>query len=411
VPGTAVHSGRTKVAMSHLPLVAIGNDLLLSIGFSRVKDARKTCACAGDQRLTFKPVRPHRAKRGLPFCSAICFESSGHVSEDCSRTSFTSNSSRISQAIMTLHTTIRAAFAILLPEISPVAISMCSAGTALFVIGILAAKRDLVQARRLNKIVVLSNMCFAIPLAVFGAEHLAAAKSLAEGVPAYVPGHLFWAYFVGFALIAAALSIATKIQLQWSGLLFGIMMFLFDAMIHIPRTLADPHNRISWIIVLREMSFGSGAWILSGSAVEGWGARGKSVLITVGRLLIGSAAIFFSVQHFLHPALAPGVPLGKPMAVWIPARVAIGYLTGVILLFSGICILLAMMTRSAAIALGTWIVLLVVYVYGPMLVAALLAPSTAVKVEGINYFADTLLFAGVILTLARATPGRAEIPH
>jgi uncharacterized membrane protein len=295
-------------------------------------------------------------------------------------------------------------FAVLLFEISRTAISMCSAATALFVIGTLAAKCDLKQARGLDKIVVLSNMCFAVPLAVFGAEHLAAARSLAEGVPAYMPERLFWAYFVGFALIAASLSIATRIQVRWSGLLFGIMMFLFDAMLHIPRALVDPHNRISWVIVLREMSFGSGAWILSGSAIGGWRARGRNVLVTVGRLLIGIAAVFYSVQHFLHPALAPGVPLEKPMAEWIPAHVAIGYLTGLILLVSGICILLAKMTRIAATYLGTWIVLLVVFVYLPMLIAALLDPSTAVQVEGINYFADTLLFAGVILALARAMP-------
>jgi hypothetical protein len=305
---------------------------------------------------------------------------------------------------MTLYTTIRAGFAVLLFEISPTAISMCSAAIALFVIGILSAKRDLAQARGLDKIVALSNMCFAIPLAVFGAEHLAAARSMAEGVPAYIPGRLFWAYFVGFALIAASLSIATNIQVRWSGLLFGIMMFMFDAMIHIPRVLAAPHSRIPWVIVLREMSFGGGAWILSGNAINGWRARGRSVLVTVGRLLIGIAAVFFSSQHFLHPALAPGVPLEKPMAVWIPARVAIGYLTGVILLASGICILLAKMTRTAATDLGTWIMLLVVFVYVPMLIAALLDPSTAVQVEGVNYFADTLLFAGVFLALARATP-------
>jgi hypothetical protein len=295
---------------------------------------------------------------------------------------------------MSLEATIRAAFfAVLLFEISRTAISMCSAATALFVIGILAARRDLAQARGLDKIVALSNMCFAIPLAVFGAEHLAAARSLAEGVPNYMPGRLFWAYFVGFALIAASLSIATKIQVRWSGLFFGIMMFMFDAMLHIPRALADPHNRISWVIVLREMSFGAGAWILSGSAIDGWRARGRTVLVTLGRLLIGIAAVFFSVQH-----------LEKPMAEWIPARVAIGYFTGVILLVSGLCILLAKMTRIAATNLGTWIVLLVVFVYGPMLIVALLDPSTAVKVEGINYFADTLLYAGVILVLARAMP-------
>jgi len=61
-------------------------------------------------------------------------------------------------------------------------------------------------------------------------------------------------------------------------------------------------------------------------------------------------------------------------------------------------------TRMAATYLGTWIVLLVVFVYGPILIAALADPSTAVKVEGINYFADTLLFAGAILALASASP-------
>jgi hypothetical protein len=58
----------------------------------------------------------------------------------------------------------------------------------------------------------------------------------------------------------------------------------------------------------------------------------------------------------------------------------------------------------AATYLGAWIVLLVLFVFGPILIAALSDPSTAVKVEGINYFADTLLFAGAILALANATP-------
>jgi hypothetical protein len=67
-------------------------------------------------------------------------------------------------------------------------------------------------------------------------------------------------------------------------------------------------------------------------------------------------------------------------------------------------ILLAKKTRLAATYLGTWIVLLVVFIYGPILIAAPPNPSTDVKIEGINYFFDTLLFAGVILALARATP-------
>jgi uncharacterized membrane protein YphA (DoxX/SURF4 family) len=82
----------------------------------------------------------------------------------------------------------------------------------------------------------------------------------------------------------------------------------------------------------------------------------------------------------------------------------IGYLTGVILLIAGAFMLLGKKTRMAATYLGSWIVLLVVFIYGPILIASLLDPSTAVKIEGINYFFDTLLFAGTILALASATP-------
>src|SRR5208282_6550646 len=125
-----------------------------------------------------------------------------------------------------MHSTILAAFL----EISRIPVSMCSAGFLIFLIALWAAKTDIAQARGLDKIVALSNLCFAAPLAVFGALHLAAAKGLATMVPSYMPWHLFWAYFFGFALLAASLSIATKIQVQWSGLLFGIMLFLFVAM-------------------------------------------------------------------------------------------------------------------------------------------------------------------------------------
>jgi hypothetical protein len=56
-----------------------------------------------------------------------------------------------------------------------------------------------------------------------------------------------------------------------------------------------------------------------------------------------------------------------------------------------------------ATCLGGWILLLILVIYGPVLIGALSEPRTAVKLEGINYFADTLLFAGVILALASAT--------
>ena len=284
---------------------------------------------------------------------------------------------------------------------SRTAISMSVAGLALLLIGLAASKNVLARARGIDRIVALTYMCFAIPLAVFGAEHFSLGKAMLNGVPPYMPWRLLWVYFVGFALIAASLSIATRIQVQWSGLLFGTMMFLFVAMLHFPGAVSAG-GRIPWTIVFREMSFGGGGWVLAGTAMSGNRDGQGRILVTVGRVLIAITAIFFGVQHFLHPLGLPGVPLEKQMPAWVPARPLIDYLTGAFLIAAGVCFLLARKTRMAASYLGAWIVFLVVVLYGPVMIGALANPSTAVQVEGLNYFADTLLFGGVILSLALA---------
>jgi uncharacterized membrane protein len=311
-----------------------------------------------------------------------------------------------------MHQTILATFF----EISRTEVAMCVAGVALFVIGLLASKNEIAEARGLDKIVALSNLCFAIPLAVFGALHLFGPQFVKDIVPPYMPWRMFWVYSVGCALIAASLSIATRVGVRWSGLLFGIMMFLFVAMIHLPGALRHPHDRFIWTIVFREMSFGGAGWILAGNAIDGWRGQGKSTLITVGRIFVTMAVIMFGIEHFLHATGLPGVPLEKQMATWIPGRMLIDYVTGAALLVTGGSILLNRKTRTVSTCLGGWILLMVLVIYGPVLIVALSEPGVAVKVEGINYFADTLLFAGAILALAKATPrfdvvGWASVPR
>jgi uncharacterized membrane protein len=289
-------------------------------------------------------------------------------------------------------------------ELSDPALWMSVAGIALLVIGLWAARSDIAKARGLGRIVALTNLCFAVPLAVFGAEHFSLGSSMIGLVPPYMPVRLFWIYFVGAALIVASLSIATKIHVRWSGLLFGIMMLLFVAMIHLPGAIRSG-DRIIWTIVFREMLFGGGGLVLAGVALAQLRER-NNLLITVGRVLIAITAIFFGVQHFLHPLAVPGVPLAKQMPAWIPARAVVDYLTGAFLIAGGVCFLLARKTRVAATYLGTWILLLVVCYYGPMLIGALADPNPGIKLEGLNYFADTLLFGATILSVANVNdPG------
>jgi uncharacterized membrane protein YphA (DoxX/SURF4 family) len=174
-------------------------------------------------------------------------------------------------------------------------------------------------------------------------------------------------------------------------------------MMDLPGVLSNLHNRINWVLLLRELSFGCGGWVLAGAALGPRDGRGRK-LILIGRVVIGIAAMFYGVEHFLHPLNAPGVPLEKFMPEWIPGRMIVGYLTGLLLLVCGACILSGKKARMAATYLGTWILLLVIFIYGPILTTSLMNPSTDVQIEGINYFFDTLLYAGTILALAGATP-------
>lgn len=288
--------------------------------------------------------------------------------------------------------------------LSSTAIGMCCTGVATLAIGGWRAPGKLAMARGLDKIVALGNLCFAIPLAVFGALHVFGPHLVLPLLPGYMPWRSFWIYSVGFALIAASLSIATDTGVRWSGLLFGVMMFLFVAMIHLPGALGNVHDRFGWTIVFREMSFGGAAWLLAGTATDGWSGRVKATLIAVGRVCVAMAVVLFGFEHLIHPTGLPGVPLRQEMPMWLPGRVLIDYVTGAALLLAGGSILLRRKTRTAAALLGGWLLVMVVIIYGPFLIASLAGPGEAVQVQGINYFADTLLFAGVILALAKATP-------
>jgi uncharacterized membrane protein len=286
------------------------------------------------------------------------------------------------------------------------------AGFAIIVIGLIEAGKDISAASGLDKVVALGRLCYAAPLAAFGAEHLTSANAISQMVPSFVPWHLFWAYFVGFALILAALSIVLRIQAGLSGTLLGIMFVLFVAMMDIPGVVADPHNRFSWILALRELAFAGGAWAVAGAAISGT-QKGEmhrprgAIFVALATFMIAIPAIVYGVEHFLHPEHVPVVPLEKLMPLWIPARTFVSYLTGAVLVVSGTAILLRQKARMAAAWLGTLALVLVLLVYVPIAAAVPSSAGDDAKVEGLNYIFDTLFFCGTILVLAAATPKAA----
>ena len=280
-------------------------------------------------------------------------------------------------------------------------------GLVFLVMGVFFIRRELAAAHALEKLVALGPVFFGASLATFGAEHLAGARFIMQAVPPWMPVRLFWAYFVGCALIATAISFVLSRYVFLSAAMVGAMIFLFVLMLHVPRVIANPRDRISWAVALRDLAFAGGAWALAGSKFRAQGRSNVRFLILIGRFTIAAAVIFFGVEHFLHPKFAPGVPLAKLTPAWVPVPALWAYLTGAVLFFGGIALLINRRAQLAAIWIGLVMTLLTFLLYLPILATAK-QPSD--MNEGTNYVADTLLFAGTVLLLARAIPWETSLP-
>jgi uncharacterized membrane protein len=208
-----------------------------------------------------------------------------------------------------------------------------------------------------------------------------------------LPGPLFWTYFFGVALLAAAVSFIVWRYVRWSALLLALFFLIIVATVDLPNLPSHVHERLFWTLAVRESAFAGGAMVLSGSL---W-PRGSSVgtvLMRLGRTIVATAMIFYAIQHFLFPQFVPGVPLAKMIPAWVPAPTLLSYLVGITLLLAGIGLLIPRSIRSAAASSGMVLLLLTAFFYVPILVMEIHSP---LAVEGINYVGDTLLFAATAL--------------
>ena len=273
-----------------------------------------------------------------------------------------------------------------------------SLGLAFLLAGLVLIRKEFAAARGLDKVMLLGFPFEAAPLAVFSMEHLLTPRALMGMVPSWIPAPLFWTYFVGFALLAAALSFTARKQLRWSALFLAIMFFIFVATMDIPGVIANSKDRLSWTLMLRESAFAGGALALAGWARQE-NIRVSKAMIAIGRTCVAIALIVYSIEHFVFPKFAPGVPLPKMTPGWVPLPEVWAYAVGVVLLVAGVAMLFNRRTRTAAASVGLVMAFLTWFLYFPIYLKELGTPAA---LEGLNYVGDTLLFGGTVLFIGIA---------
>jgi uncharacterized membrane protein len=269
---------------------------------------------------------------------------------------------------------------------------MIAVGSAVLVAGLFLVRARFAAASGAGRILVLGPVFEAVALAIFAAEHFLAARDLMGAVPRWLPGALFWTYFVGAALLAAAISFIAWRYVRWSASLLALLFLIIVATIHLPNLLQHTHERLFWTLVIRETAFAGGAMVLAGSL---WSRRPTgSALVILGRLFVACAFVIYAIEHFLHPRFVPGVPLQKMTPAWVPAPTLLAYFVGATLLAAGVGLTIRRTRRIAAATAGTVLLLLTVFFYVPILAMEIRSP---LAVEGVNYVGDTLLFAATAL--------------
>ena len=276
------------------------------------------------------------------------------------------------------------------------------AGLVYLVAGVFILRKEISAARGWDKLITLCSVFIAVSLAVFAPEHFRGPEFIQSMVPRWMPGpHWFWAYFVGCALLAAATSLTVRKFVRLSSTLLGLMFFLFVCMIYLPSLLRHLTNRFAWIYFLRDLSFAAGAWALAGVQWRDASPQLSKCMVLFARIAMAFAAIFYGVQHFLHPESVPDLPLEKLTPSWVPFHSVSGYLGGAVLVVAGIGLALNKKSRIAATSIGAFMTAVTLFLYVPLLALARSGPAIN---EALNYVADTLLYAGAALALASALP-------
>ena len=294
---------------------------------------------------------------------------------------------------------ILASAAVFLVAIPSTVIWSYSVGGLVFAVGLITIflRGQCQKARGFDKLILLGPVFYAAPIAAFGTEHFTLTKEIASLVPAWIPWHMFWAYFVGACFIAAAFSLVTGIQARLAASLLALNFFLFVALMDAPALAENPRDRFALALTLRELSFCAGPLALAVSLTGQGRDRMAHIFATIARSIIAVTILFYSIELFLHADHVPGLPLERVTPAWIPARTLWTYVNAVAYALAGIPLLLGKKTRAAATWIGLTVFFVVLVVYVPIAVV-----DRASLDDGLNYFGDTLMFCGTVLLLAGA---------
>ena len=122
----------------------------------------------------------------------------------------------------------------------------------------------------------IARALYGLAMLAFGLSHFFYLQLTAPLIPAWIPAHVFWAYFTGTAYLAAGLAILTGVWARLAALLSTLQMAGFLLLVWLPIMLAGKMTDFNWGEVTVNCALVAGAWVVTESYQgTGWLAVNK----------------------------------------------------------------------------------------------------------------------------------------
>jgi len=108
----------------------------------------------------------------------------------------------------------------------------------------------------------MARRLFGLCAVIFALAHFGYAKFTASMVPGWLPAPLFWAYLTGAGHLAGGLALIAGVVPRLAATLLAGMYATFTLILHLPRVIAAPGERIEWTMLFVAMSLAGAAWII-----------------------------------------------------------------------------------------------------------------------------------------------------
>jgi uncharacterized membrane protein YphA (DoxX/SURF4 family) len=210
-----------------------------------------------------------------------------------------------------------------------------------------------------------------------------------QPVPASLPHRPTYATASGLILLASGVLMAGRRTRAWGAALAAAFTFLWVVALHLPNALAKPLVLASWQSVCEPLAIAAGAFI---AAREGRGGGGRIVPV-----VIGICFVVFGASHFVYANFTAAM-----VPAWLPDRLQLTYLTGVIHVLAGLAVIFGVRPRWAAAVEAAMMSAFVLLVHIPRVAAD---PANRMEHTGL-FIAVTLSSAVWILAASRSAATR-----